>query len=87
MVMVRNGINDGDDDDDKVRRGCIEEEGIFMSVMEYKKGKRCCLRTTELDVDVFRRGILSVMEDKKGKRCCLRTTSKTWMFSGGDFCL
>jgi len=38
-------------------------------------------------VDVFRRGILSVMEDKKGKRCCLRTTSKTWMFSGGDFCL
>ena len=66
MVMVRNGINDGDDDDDKVRGGCIEEEGIFMSVMEDKKGKRCCLRTTELDVDVFRRGIMSVMEDKKG---------------------
>ena len=66
MLMARNDINDADDEDDRVRRGCIEEEGIFLSVMEDKNDEGCCLRTTELDVVVSRRGVLFVMEDKKG---------------------
>ena len=88
MLMARNDINDADDEDDRVRRGCIEEEGIFLSVMEDKNDEGCCLRTTELDVVVSRRVVLSVMEDKKGKRCCLRSTElDVVVFRRGSFCL